>query len=914
MKKLIQLIAIFIIVNANAQIGGGWDWAFNTGTLGGATYKHLKYTADGSEILMAGQCAAAAYFGGTTLTAPPPTAGNPGNIRFFGKINAATGVPTIIRSFNNIPLNFDCVTTDDAGNFYTGGAFVAVTDFDLGNGVIIPAAAFKMNVIVKFDATGNAIWAKTFSMGAIGAANNVVFKLAVSNAGNIFFTGLNFNTNNRPLYKLDNNGNTIWFKDASGAGIGTSNNPAYLSDQFIDDNENVHYFVYGTGTAGLTFDGVSYPGGNATIGYSTLISLNSGGTVFNAQTYAGAVSHFRVDRTSGNMSFCWNQLVANGGPFAVLPFSYASISPGYAFYAKVFMQMDKNLNFIKAKDLLVNNPFALGTDDATQYINLPNGKLLISTNFAKTVNYSAGVNSFYPAEPINYSTALLETDSNWDIIKFISGGKAPYTSQSNIAVFNNTFLIAAGFNSAAPGFTSTNLPTTSFGTVSLTGMNAAANITTAYGSFSNFRTDVALAQCKSENFPNIASTTWLGTTNNWNTPSNWTNGVPTNAMKAVFSAPTPFYPTTSATPTAATLEVLAGVSLPLPTTLALIGGLKNDGTIVLNDAGFFQGLGANEWKGAGSVNFTGANTNFYFDKAFTNSLVVGTNLTSFYNVTVPNITFTSGKFNLNTKKISITNSGVTAITGTSNTSYFYGGTLERAINPTGNYEFALGTAATAQPATIVANSLLGTNKIATTFTSGSITGTVPNIAFGGTTIATALDAGFYSIAPNAQPTSGTYNVSLKVSASTNLVASAAKYTVIKRDNATAPWAVQGGYTLASTLGGTVTATNTGLTTFSDFAIGIANQDVVLSSDSFSIKPTAIKLYPNPTSNNLNLSFENNLENAAIKIISLTGQTVFEKQNLSGTDFNLDASNLSLGVYIIKITDGETTFTNKFIKN
>ena len=605
MKKLLQILALGLAINATAQIGGGWDWAFNTGTLGGADMKHIKYTADGSEILFGGSALAAAYFGSTTLTAPPPLPNQPGNIKFFGKINAATGVPTIIRSFSNLPLNFDCITTDNVGNFYTGGAFVSTIDLDLGNGVIIPATAFKMNVIVKFDATGNAIWAKTFSMGTLGTANNIVFKLAVSNAGNVFFTGLNFNTNNRPLYKLDSNGNTLWFKDASGLGIGTSNNPSYLADKFIDDNENVHYFVYGAGTAGVTFNGVAYPGGSASVGYSTLISLNASGNIFNAKTYTGAVSHFQVNRTNGNLSFCWNQGTANLGPFAVLPFSYAFISPSYAFYAKVFMEMDKNLNFIKAKDLLINNPFSLETNEYNQYLNLPNGKLLISGNLQKTVTYSAGVNSFYPAEPVNYGTTLLETDTNWDITKFISGGKAPYTSQRNIAAFNDTYLIAAGFDSAAPGFTSTNLPTASFGTVNLTGMNAAADITTAYGSFSSFRTDVALAQCKSPNFPTIASTTWLGLTNNWNTPSNWSNGVPTNTMKALFNAPTTNYPTISTSPTAATLEVLSGVILPLPTTLVLLGGLKNDGNVTINDAGFFQGFGTKEWKGIGALTFTG---------------------------------------------------------------------------------------------------------------------------------------------------------------------------------------------------------------------------------------------------------------------------------------------------------------------
>ncbi len=897
-------------MSSNAQIGGGWDWAFNTGTLGGATIKHMKYTADGSEILFGGSALAAAYFGSTTLTAPPPLANNPGQIKFFGKINAATGVPTIVRSFNNIPLNFDCITTDNVGNFYTGGAFVSTTDFDLGNGVIIPASAFKMNVIVKFDATGTATWAKTFSMGTLGSANNVVFKLAVSNTGNIFFTGLNFNTNNRPLYKLDSNGNTLWFKDASGAGIGTSNNPSYLADKFIDDNENVHYFVYGTGTAGVTFDGVSYPGGSASVGYSTLISLNASGNIFNAKTYAGAVSHFQVNRSNGNLSFCWNQLDANVAPFAALPFSFASISPSYATYAKVFMEMDKNLNFIKAKDLLINNPFSLGTDEYNQYLNLPNGKLLITANLYKTVIYSAGVDFLYPAEPVNYGSAILETDTNWEITKFISGGKAPYTSQRYITATNDTYLIAAGFDSAAPGFTSTNLPTTSFGSVTLTGMNAATNITTAYGIFSNFRTDVALAQCKSSNFPTIASTTWLGTTNNWNTASNWSNGVPSNTMKARFNQATANYPNVSTTPTAASLEINSGVSLTLPATLALSGAIKNDGTIILNNAGFFQGFGVKEWKGSGTVNFTGAAASLFFAN-FENALLLNTNLSIFYDVKAPRVTFNSGKLNLGNKKLSITDPSSSAIAGANATNYFYGGTLERNINPTGVYEFPMGDFSNMQSVTITANNLVGTNKLSATYTNGVITGTVPNTTYNGVAITNALNGGWFSISPNQQPTSGNYDAILKIQSSTNTSAIVGSYIVIKRDNSTSAWTVGGNYNLASVASGMVTARNNGLTSFSDFAIGIASAELTLSNPEF--QKQQLTLYPNPASNQINLSFKSILDNVNVKIISVLGQTVYEKSNLSGDNLSLNVSDLTKGIYIIQISDGISVSNSKFIK-
>ena len=76
----------------------------------------------------------------------------------------------------------------------------------------------------------------------------------------------------------------------------------------------------------------------------------------------------------------------------------------------------------------------------------------------------------------------------------------------------------------------------------------------------------------------------------------------------------------------------------------------------------------------------------------------------------------------------------------------------------------------------------------------------------------------------------------------------------------------------------------------------------------------IHVYPNPTSTNLNLQSSVNLNNASLKIISLLGQTVFEKQNLSGLDFSFDVSKLSSGLYIIEITQKSHKEILKFIKD
>ena len=75
----------------------------------------------------------------------------------------------------------------------------------------------------------------------------------------------------------------------------------------------------------------------------------------------------------------------------------------------------------------------------------------------------------------------------------------------------------------------------------------------------------------------------------------------------------------------------------------------------------------------------------------------------------------------------------------------------------------------------------------------------------------------------------------------------------------------------------------------------------------------VSVYPNPAKNQINVTFDNTINSAKLKVISLSGQTVFEKENLSGTTFNFDISSLSKGMYLIQVSNGFSTFNSKFLK-
>ena len=87
-----------------------------------------------------------------------------------------------------------------------------------------------------------------------------------------------------------------------------------------------------------------------------------------------------------------------------------------------------------------------------------------------------------------------------------------------------------------------------------------------------------------------------------------------------------------------------------------------------------------------------------------------------------------------------------------------------------------------------------------------------------------------------------------------------------------------------------------------------HKNTVLSNDSFNL--TKVKLYPNPTSNILNIEAAANVQN--VVIYNVLGQEVMNKQT-NGTSVSLDVSGLNAGIYVVKTTIDGNESSTKFIK-
>ena len=85
---------------------------------------------------------------------------------------------------------------------------------------------------------------------------------------------------------------------------------------------------------------------------------------------------------------------------------------------------------------------------------------------------------------------------------------------------------------------------------------------------------------------------------------------------------------------------------------------------------------------------------------------------------------------------------------------------------------------------------------------------------------------------------------------------------------------------------------------------------ILSSGDFSVQSN-IRIYPNPTQNQLTIQVEN-LTNVGLQILDLNGRILMNQKLNSNTNF-VDTSNLPSGIYLFTISSDEGSTTSKVVK-
>lgn len=323
--------------------------------------------------------------------------------------------------------------------------------------------------------------------------------------------------------------------------------------------------------------------------------------------------------------------------------------------------------------------------------------------------------------------------------------------------------------------------------------------------------------------------TWTGAANNgnWNTASNWNNGIPSTSMKAVFDANASNFPTVNipAGNGPAAVEVKTGAALALPVSFYTPVPFINNGTIEVQGAGTFYGFGnGSNWSvptGNGVLKFSAVSPNvidgYYVANTFSNSLEInnpaGVTISRTLNLQ-NNLTLTSGIVAMAPgQTINITNPNA-VVTGSVNA--YVNGSLSRIVSNNGVYEFPIGITGTFAPATVTLHNVSGTTSISAAFSNAALSNQ-PNLTVGSATITQALSTGSWTITPNIPITGGSYDISLSAPSGGS---TAGSFAAIKREGNYSfyNWTIAGSPKPSSVNAGVVTATAKGISSFSQFAI------------------------------------------------------------------------------------------------
>ncbi len=241
--------------------------------------------------------------------------------------------------------------------------------------------------------------------------------------------------------------------------------------------------------------------------------------------------------------------------------------------------------------------------------------------------------------------------------------------------------------------------------------------------------------------------------------------------------------------------------------------LTNNNTSILNTAGFRVRVGGNFTNANGNSTFsnTGTTGNLTFNGTGAQTYNQGNsqldlnfvvmNKTAgvltllsdmFIKSTTGTLTLTNGKITTNAFRVDVVNNAPNCVS-TGNTLSYVNGNLYRAINTLGSYDFPVGTATLYERANVNFTAATTITQLRARFdpwAGAPNTLGLPDCAGTATYNIPSQDMGIWTITAFANPTSGTYDITLYSTGATN-TAGAVGWTVQKAADTFSPWGLNG---------------------------------------------------------------------------------------------------------------------------
>lgn len=271
-----------------------------------------------------------------------------------------------------------------------------------------------------------------------------------------------------------------------------------------------------------------------------------------------------------------------------------------------------------------------------------------------------------------------------------------------------------------------------------------------------------------------------------------------------------------ATEIAGNFTIINGQFKTRGNTITLSGNFSNSGN-------FHHGNGLVELKGGNSTISQTGSGSFYNLKIEKNA---ASNTVTFNpaSTTVANqLNLTLGKaVTTGSNEIFLSNSSPSSVINHSANSYVRG-RLRRALAGTGSFDFPVGDASRYELVNVnITSPLVGTSTLLGYFNSATATGTMPYLIEAYKTYENICANGYWTLTPNAQPSSGFYNFTMYP---VGLSCPNAHQTVAKRNNSAASWTFGGSTPVSATQ-------RNGFSSFSEFGQIDAEEPLPVTMVSF----------------------------------------------------------------------------------
>jgi len=459
----------------NNNVNSGVALSARSITTGGSVSTFRAVVADSSGNALA----AGSQAGSTTYTYAPgvSSAGSTSvNIALvkYDSSGIATWAKTVTGGSGNSTYN--AIALDSSGNVYAAGFQTGGTTFTYGPGITATGAYSSGTnaLVVKYDSSGNALWARTTTTSSI---NTTFLGIAVDSTGNVYVVGTQNQSGsvsyaagvsvagsntigvNAIIVKYNNNGDAQWARASTNGGYDSA-----FSAISVDGSGNPYAAGYQSSGNAFTYPPAIVATGSSTLENVVLVKYNSAG---DAQWAKTTTAGSNVTRYTGIAIDSSTNIYATGYTTTTSSASFAtgvSVSGQYTGNNALLVKYDSSGTAQWAKSVTV------GTN-ITEFTSIT----IDSTGFLYAAGRQVGTGSF------SYDSGISATGpfagDNITIVKYSNAGAAQWAKSTVSGSVSSSFngVAVGGANLFGVGVQFGNASLTYASGISLAGAVASVN-------------------------------------------------------------------------------------------------------------------------------------------------------------------------------------------------------------------------------------------------------------------------------------------------------------------------------------------------------------------------------------------------------------------------------------------------------